>query len=100
MCREGYPDATAWDPEHPFFDPKTKAGDPRWFMVDVQFQQHLTHFVPLALLQHIVSDALAPEQRSEIDYLTDAHLEAVTHMPLLQRSRLSVQVRRETYTAC
>ncbi len=33
-----YPDPTAWDPNDPHYDPKSDPGDPRWFMVDIQFE--------------------------------------------------------------
>jgi len=35
--KEGYPDYNAWDRNHPYFDPKSKEGEPTWFMVDVGF---------------------------------------------------------------
>lgn len=60
-------------------------------MVDVRFCKKVDHFVPLALLQHISSSSLTKEQRANINYLTDKHIEAIKSMPLLHRSRLSVQ---------
>lgn len=61
-------------------------------MVDVLFKRRLKYFVPLALLQ-LLAGTLTAEQRAEVAYLTDAHLESIREMPLLHRSRLSVQVR-------
>ncbi|WFD08165.1 hypothetical protein MVES1_003536 [Malassezia vespertilionis] len=90
VVREGYPDHTAWDAKHPYFDMKSDPAAPRWFMVDVRFVRRLAHFVPLALLQHIARD-LTSEQREEIGYLTDEHLAALRSMALLNRARLSVQ---------
>lgn len=99
VCKEGYPDPTAFDPQHPYYDAKSSKDAPRWFMVDVEFDRRLRHPVPLALLQHITSN-LAPGQREDIAYLTDAHIDALSTMPLLHRSRLSIQVRPLTHTAC
>ena len=31
-----YPDPTQFDPESPYFDPKSKPDQPRWLLVDVQ----------------------------------------------------------------
>lgn len=36
VVREGYPDLTAFDPRQPHFDPKSRAGQPTWYQVDVQ----------------------------------------------------------------
>jgi predicted RNA-binding protein with PUA-like domain len=71
VVKEGYPDHTAFDPEDPHFDPKSKKDSPTWYMVDVQ---HLETFPkPLGL----------EELR---------HLPGLKNMVLLQKgSRLSVQ---------
>ncbi|NVJ49081.1 MAG: EVE domain-containing protein [Gammaproteobacteria bacterium] len=39
ITRAGYPDHTAFDPNSPYFDAKSSAENPRWFMVDVQYTQ-------------------------------------------------------------
>jgi hypothetical protein len=36
IVREGYPDHTAWDPAHDYFDEKSDPDMPTWFMVDVK----------------------------------------------------------------
>jgi len=36
VAREAYPDPTALDKKDPHFDPKSKADDPTWFMVDIK----------------------------------------------------------------
>jgi len=70
VTREGYPDFTSWDPDSKYYDPKSTPELPRWFMVDLRFVRRFPRLVPLAELR-------------EIDALAD--------MPLLNRSRLSVQ---------
>ncbi|RKP40105.1 PUA-like domain-containing protein, partial [Dimargaris cristalligena] len=73
VVREGYPDHTACDPEHPYFDAKVKAKDPaKWYMVDVQLVKKLDRFVPLKELQAYKSGPLSS-------------------MSLLSRGRLSIQ---------
>lgn len=36
ICKEGYPDHSAQDPENDHFDPAATPENPRWFMVDVR----------------------------------------------------------------
>jgi predicted RNA-binding protein with PUA-like domain len=36
VVRSGYPDHTALDPKHPYYDPDSVAETPTWFMVDVR----------------------------------------------------------------
>jgi predicted RNA-binding protein with PUA-like domain len=38
IVREAYPDAFAFDPASPYYDPKSSPDAPRWLMVDVQFE--------------------------------------------------------------
>jgi predicted RNA-binding protein with PUA-like domain len=71
IAKAAYPDWTAWDPSDPHYDPKTDPQNPRWFMVDIQFETKFTRQLPLAELRTI---------------------EALEGMVLLQKgSRLSVQ---------
>jgi predicted RNA-binding protein with PUA-like domain len=43
VVREGYPDYTALDPREKHFDPKATVEKPIWYMVDVQYVDHLEH---------------------------------------------------------
>jgi predicted RNA-binding protein with PUA-like domain len=70
IVREGYPDPTARDPASPYFDPKASDDDPRWYLVDVGWVETFPAFVPLDRLREVP---------------------ALAAMPLLNRSRLSVQ---------
>ncbi|PWN90477.1 DUF55-domain-containing protein [Acaromyces ingoldii] len=97
IVRQGYPDHTAWDPKHPYFDPKTDKESPKWFMVDVKLDRRLPNLVPLALLQHLAA-AKAAEQ--DLEYLDKQDIEAISKMQLLNRGRLSVQsVEQRAYEA-
>ena len=51
VVREGYPDFTALDPAHPYFDPESLASTPTWFMVDVKAVEPLARPVPLPELK-------------------------------------------------
>jgi predicted RNA-binding protein with PUA-like domain len=47
VCREAYPDFTAWDPMHEHYDPKSTSDNPVWLMVDVEFEEKFSHFVAI-----------------------------------------------------
>ena len=49
VVKESYPDFSAFNPASPYFDPKSSAENPRWFMVDVKFVRKLSR--PLSLKQ-------------------------------------------------
>jgi predicted RNA-binding protein with PUA-like domain len=51
VCREGYPDHTARDPDSHYYDEKATEDDPRWHMVDIRFVRTLPRPVPLAELK-------------------------------------------------
>jgi len=57
VSREAYPDHTAFDSTHPYYDPKSRTEAPTWYMVDVKFTKKMEHFVGLKLLQFIVAGA-------------------------------------------
>ncbi|KAJ1973050.1 hypothetical protein H4R35_004330 [Dimargaris xerosporica] len=73
IVREGYPDYTACDANHPYYDAKVKSKDPaKWFMVDVRLVEKFSALIPLKELQQHKTGALCG-------------------MALLNRGRLSVQ---------
>ena len=51
IAREAYPDPTAFDPEHAHYDPKSKADDPTWLMVDVKYVRKLKRTIKLQELK-------------------------------------------------
>ena len=52
VCSAPYPDATQFVAVNPYFDPKSKPEQPRWWLRDVRFVRK-TRYVPLAeLRQH------------------------------------------------
>ncbi|KAJ7512740.1 DUF55-domain-containing protein [Mycena galericulata] len=90
VSKEAYPDNTAWDSSHPYYDPKSKEDDPKWFMVDLTFGSRAKHFVPLALLRFI-ADASSASPPAGLEYLGDEGVAAIKGMDLVTRGRLSVQ---------
>lgn len=51
ISRAGYPDPTQFHPEHRHFDPKASEDAPRWYMVDVSFEQAFKDILPLSTLK-------------------------------------------------
>ncbi|OCH94519.1 DUF55-domain-containing protein [Obba rivulosa] len=88
VAKEAYPDYTAWDSAHPYYDPKTDKENPKWFMVDVTFKDRAANFVPLALLRQIAASTKSP---SEVAYIGADGVRAIKEMALVTRGRLSVQ---------
>ncbi|QSL66474.1 hypothetical protein MERGE_000854 [Pneumocystis wakefieldiae] len=70
--KEAYPDYTAWDKNHPYYDIKSTKEKPKWYMVDVKYLRHLSRFISLYELKKYKEGALK-------------------NMMLLRRPRLSVQ---------
>ena len=76
VVRESYPDHTAWDKKDSHYDPKSPEENPRWFMVDIQFERKFDTPLPLDSLRDV---------------------KALKNMELLRKgSRLSVQPVRKT----
>lgn len=48
VVKEGYPDHTAFDPEHDYYDAESDPATPMWFMVDVRGIEALRRPVALA----------------------------------------------------
>ncbi|CDO73841.1 hypothetical protein BN946_scf185015.g170 [Trametes cinnabarina] len=95
VSKEAYPDYTAWDSSHPYYDPKTDKENPKWYMVDVTFVRRAPHFVPLSLLRGIATSSEPPR---EVSYIGAEGVKAIQNMALVTRGRLSVQrVHEETW---
>ena len=70
VVRAGYPDTTALNPDAGHFDPRASADNPIWYMVDLRYVKPLRKMVTL-------------ESIKQNPMLAD--------MPLVKRSRLSIQ---------
>lgn len=51
ITREAYPDHTQFDPSSEYFDKGSKPEEPRWLMIDVQWQAEFPTFVTLDALR-------------------------------------------------
>ena len=51
IARAAYPDPAARDPKSDYFDPRASDEDPRWFMVDVEFEERFPALVSLETLR-------------------------------------------------
>ncbi|WP_420230500.1 EVE domain-containing protein [Psychrobacter sp. ER1] len=49
----GYPDPTQFHPEHRHYDPIATEEEPRWYMVDLTFEQAFTEILPLSELKFL-----------------------------------------------
>lgn len=52
IIQESHPDFTAWDIRSKYYDPKSTAANPRWFMVSVRCKEKLKRIIPLSALKH------------------------------------------------
>lgn len=75
VVEEDYPDPTQFDPDSKYFDEKSTADEPRWWLVDVAFMRKFERPVSL------------PDVKSE---------PALSDMVLVRNSRLSVQPVKES----
>lgn len=76
-----YPDPTQFEPDSPYFDPKSSQEKPRWILVDVHFERK-TSLVPLGALRDHVELAdmqvLAKGNRLSITPVTEAQWRFIT----------------------
>lgn len=81
VCKEAYPDFTAWDPDSKYFDAKTDKTDPRWMMVDVAFEARFETLVSLSTLKADpeLAEMLVVQkgQRLSVQPVEPAHFERV-----------------------
>jgi predicted RNA-binding protein with PUA-like domain len=43
VVKAGYPDPEQFNPESKYFDPDSPRDDPRWFVVDIAFEEEFSH---------------------------------------------------------
>ncbi|KAI9294839.1 thymocyte nuclear protein 1, isoform CRA_b [Neoconidiobolus thromboides FSU 785] len=51
VVKTGYPDETATDPNHPYFDKRIKDGQNPWYKVDIQFAEKFDEIISLKTLK-------------------------------------------------
>lgn len=83
VVKEGYPDHTALDPSHPYYDAASVAETPTWFMVDVRAVKALPRPVTLPEIKNSVAlaeMALLKVSRLSVVPVTEAEWEIVLAM--------------------
>jgi predicted RNA-binding protein with PUA-like domain len=56
VVEEAKVDETAFDPKDPYYDPKSKREDPKWYCVGVEFALEFNKFVDLATIKEHAKD--------------------------------------------
>lgn len=83
VAREAYPDSTALDKKDPHFDPKSKADDPTWFMVDIKAVEALKRPVTLdeiKTVKELAKMALIRLGRLSVQPVTPEEFETITKL--------------------
>ena len=95
VVRAGYPDFTAFDPRSDHYDPKSRADEPTWYMVDIKFESRFDELVSLDDMKGVKSLAemevlrrgsrlsVQPVRKSEFD----AVLKLARRKPALSRKK-------------
>lgn len=84
IVRSGYPDPAAWNPDSPYFDPKSDPAQPRWYCVDVKLKQRFATIVSLDRMRRCAELAdlliLRKGNRLSITPLTTAQFATICQM--------------------
>jgi predicted RNA-binding protein with PUA-like domain len=51
VCKTSHPDPSQWDAKSEYYDPKSTKEAPRWFMVEVEFEEKFDHVITLGTLK-------------------------------------------------
>jgi predicted RNA-binding protein with PUA-like domain len=86
IVRTAYPDHTAWDKHDPHHDPKCDPANPRWFMVDIQYESSLPQPLSLEMLRQIPSlesmELLRKGSRLSVQPVTKQQFDTIIHFAL------------------
>lgn len=91
VCKEAYPDHSAWDPRSKYHDPKSPEDAPRWYMVDVKYVETFPDVIALDTLK--VTPGLEEMlvlrrgQRLSVQPVTSDEFEIVTRLGRAGQSR-------------
>lgn len=55
IAKAAYPDPTQFNPESPYYDPKSAQNTPRWDGIDVSFSEKFSHVLSLTELKAVES---------------------------------------------
>jgi predicted RNA-binding protein with PUA-like domain len=80
VARAAYPDPTARDPQSDYHDPRATDADPRWFMVDLEFDERFPALVSLDALRRapgLEKMLVINKSRLSVQPVTDEEFEIV-----------------------
>ena len=80
---KAYPDHTARVPDSKYYDPRATEENPRWFMVDIQFEEKFPHLVPLPAIREtrtLQNMVLVNRSRLSVQPVTEAEFEKIVAM--------------------
>ena len=83
VVREAYPDHYALDKRNRYYDPKSSAANPRWFMVDIAFEQKFPRPVSLEEIKNsakLKRMVLVNNSRLSVQPVTEDEFGFVTSM--------------------
>jgi predicted RNA-binding protein with PUA-like domain len=83
IARTAYPDPSARDPQSDYFDARASDDDPRWFMVDLEFEERFPAFVALEALRHtagLEKMLVINRSRLSVQPVTDAEFDIVVRL--------------------
>lgn len=76
VARAGYPDPTQFHPESRHYDPRANLDKPRWYAIDVKFEQAFNDILPLPKLKQLTALEDSLLLRKGCEQLTVLPLEA------------------------
>ena len=83
VARTAYPDPSARDPKSDYFDPKASDEDPRWFMVDLAFEEAFPRVITMDELRAgpgLEKMLVINRSRLSVQPVTDKEFEIVVKM--------------------
>jgi predicted RNA-binding protein with PUA-like domain len=83
VARAAYPDPAARDPGSNYFDPKASDDDPRWYMVDLAFEERFPALVSLDALREtrgLEKMLVINKSRLSVQPVTDAEYKLVVRL--------------------
>ena len=83
VVKSAYPDPSQFNPESPYYDPKSTAEKPRWQAVDLQFERKLPALISLDTLKAIPELSELPlvrkGSRLSVMPVSDAEWQQILH---------------------
>jgi predicted RNA-binding protein with PUA-like domain len=83
VARTAYPDPSARDPKSDYYDPKASDEDPRWFMVDIEYEDSFPRIITLDELRQepgLEKMLVINKSRLSVQPVTDEELGIVLKM--------------------